>query len=176
MQAAERIAIIVAGVAGTGKTTLGRALAAELGLPLLDLDPVTVPLLDEVGEYLPGGHWMTAPEVVRAGRYAALRETARDVVRNGPGVVLVAPFTAELRGGPEWDELRDALSPVPVHVVYLRAELELVAARRARRGAERDLHRPKDTYVAPPRIPVIEIDATVATDDQVRRVLSALSG
>ena len=40
--------VAVAGVAGSGKSTLGRALAVGLGLPLLDLDAVTNPLLDRL--------------------------------------------------------------------------------------------------------------------------------
>ena len=46
--------VAVAGVAGSGKSTLGRALATALHLPLVDLDAVTNPLLDRlVGPVLP---------------------------------------------------------------------------------------------------------------------------
>uniref|UniRef100_UPI00109BBFD3 shikimate kinase n=1 Tax=Microbacterium sp. K35 TaxID=2305440 RepID=UPI00109BBFD3 len=67
--------VVVAGVAGSGKTTLGRALAAELGVPLLDLDAVTTPLLDALPPELWDGHWLHGPHAaaVREGRYAALR-------------------------------------------------------------------------------------------------------
>ena len=97
--------VAVAGVAGSGKSTLGRALATALGLPLLDLDAVTNPLLDRlVGQVLPT-HWLAAPhgELIREGRYAALRAVAGDVVATAGGAVLVAPFTAELAGGAAWD-------------------------------------------------------------------------
>jgi sugar-phosphatase len=175
---AERVAIVVAGVAGTGKTTLGRALAGALGLPLLDLDSVTVPLLDRLGAHLPSGHWMTAPAEIgiRAGRYAALREVARDVLSTGPGAVLVAPFTAELRGGPEWRELAGALSPAVLHVVYLSGPADLVRSRRALRGAARDRHRPDDAFVEPPAVDVLLLDAALPTERQLDHVLGALSG
>lgn len=45
-QALIRPTVLVAGVAGSGKSTLAMALAQELGLPVLDLDTLTNPLLD----------------------------------------------------------------------------------------------------------------------------------
>jgi sugar-phosphatase len=142
----EVFVIAVAGVAGSGKSTLGRALAAALHLPLLDLDAMTNPLLDRlVGAVLPG-HWLAAPdgELIREGRYAALRAVARDVVGTAGGAVLVAPFTAELAGGTAWRELAAAVAPAEVRVVHLDGDPALLARRRAERGAPRDAHRPAD--------------------------------
>ncbi|MFX6759512.1 shikimate kinase, partial [Acinetobacter baumannii] len=57
--------IVVAGVAGSGKTTLGRALATRLGAPLVDLDSVTSPLLDALPDEALGGHWLASPHAAR---------------------------------------------------------------------------------------------------------------
>ena len=81
---------VIAGAAGSGKTTFGRALAKRLAIPLLDLDEVTAPLvaafraahpeLDEaealldpnigaltqiVNEYQPAGTSVIVKDVVR---------------------------------------------------------------------------------------------------------------
>jgi len=138
--------VVVAGVAGSGKSTLGRELAAAMRVPLLDLDAVTNPLLDRmVGPVLPT-HWLAAPhgELIREGRYAALRAVARDVVATVGCAVLVAPFTEELSGGAAWAELAAAVAPAEIRVVHLDGDPALLAARRATRGAPRDAHRPDD--------------------------------
>lgn len=171
----EPIAVAVAGVAGSGKSTLGRALAASLGLPLIDLDAVTTPLLETLAEEVFGEHWLASPHTraIRDGRYAALRAVAADVVETAGGVVLVAPFTTELAGGAEWQQLQDAVAPTPLRVVHLAGDPALFTARRAARGAARDEHRPNVAPVAP-TIPVIRIDAELTTPQQLDRLLIAL--
>jgi sugar-phosphatase len=170
--------IAVAGVAGSGKTTLGRALARELALPVLDLDSLTNPLLDCLVDSDEGGrHWLVdSPQTVRAGRYAALRATAADVVAVGSGVVLVAPFTAELEGGEEWDQLCRAVSPAVVEVLYLSGPAELMHRRRVARGEARDALR-ADVAMRPgvvPAVPHVSVDATLTRAQQLFRAARAL--
>lgn len=172
-QPAEAVVVAVAGVAGSGKSTLGRALATALEAPLLDLDSMTNPLLDALPAEALGGHWLASPHsaVIRDGRYAALRAVARDTVATARRAVLVAPFTEELRGGPAWERLVDATGVLAM--VYLTGDDDLFAARRDGRAESRDQHR----VPAPPSspdIPVIPIDAELTTDQQLLRVLAAL--
>lgn len=171
----EPIAVAVAGAAGSGKSTLGRALAASLRLPLVDLDAVTTPLLDALGDEVFGGHWLTSPHAgaIRDGRYAALRAVARDAVATAGGVVLVAPFTAELAGGEEWQLLQDAVAPASLRVIHVEGDPALFAARRAARGEARDEHRP-DTAPMAPAIPVTPVDAELSTAQQLDRLLIEL--
>jgi len=172
-----RVVIAVAGVAGSGKTTLGRAIAASTGLPLLDLDSLTNPLLEALPTDAWGGHWMSSQhaELIRAGRYAALRAVAHDVVATGPGCVLVAPFTAELQGGEEWQALRQSVGR-ELKVVHLVGDAELFARRRSSRAEVRDDHR--RAVVGPtsaPAVPVVSIDASLTTDQQLRQVIKSLT-
>jgi mannitol-1-/sugar-/sorbitol-6-phosphatase len=169
--------IAVAGVAGSGKTTLGRALARQLRLPILDLDSLTNPLLDRLADSNGGRHWLVdSDQRVRDGRYAALRATAADLVAIGSGVVLVAPFTAELKGGEEWDLLCGAVAPAPVEVVYLSGPAELIRERRRARGEARDAFRSHgaDGPNVTPAVPHVAVDATLTTAQQAFRAARAL--
>jgi len=174
--------VVVAGVAGSGKSTLGRELAAAMRVPLLDLDAVTNPLLDRmVGPVLPT-HWLAAPhgQLIREGRYAALRALARDVVATAGCAVLVAPFTAELTGGAAWAELAAAVAPAEIRVLHLHGDPALLAARRAMRGEPRDTHHPGDATgraaarVASPTVPHIALDASLTPGQLLARALRAL--
>jgi len=168
--------LLVAGAAGSGKTTLGRAVAAALHLAVLDLDQLTNPLLDALGSVIPGDHWLSGPHAaqVRAGRYAVLRAAAADLVGLGQGAVLIAPFTAELRGGTEWEELVTALEPATVWVIHLDGPPEILAQRRRGRGASRDAFRPPDSAPEPPAVPHLRVEVSLSTAEQVELVLRHL--
>lgn len=169
------VVVLVAGPAGSGKTTLGTALARALGLAPLDLDSVTNPLLDALDPAVFGGHWLRGAHVqdVRTGRYAALLTTAADLVAVGQGAVLIAPFTRELDGGPEWADLVHRLSPATVFTVHMTGTPDLFAGRRSRRDTFRDGFR-SESVQRPPAIPVIAIDAVLAPHQQLFRALRAL--
>lgn len=177
-QAPAPLAIAVSGAAGSGKSTLGRELARALRAPAIDLDTVTNPLLDRLAPGLldAGGHWLASGHAdrIRAGRYAALRATAAEVVATTGLVVLIAPFTAELRGAREWDELVAELAPATVRMVHLHGDERLLQGRRTARGEQRDQFRPATAPDAPV-IEVIEVDACLPTVDQMALVLAALA-
>lgn len=168
--------IVIAGAAGSGKTTLGRQVAQALRVPILDLDELTNPVLDSLGDVIAGPHWLDSPHsaTIRAGRYAALLAVARDNVRLGLGSVLVAPFTAELTGGTEWQTLKATLAPAEIRVVQVDGDAALLARRRAQRGAVRDAFRSADAPVATPMVPHLRIEAALSSAQQLDRVLRDL--
>lgn len=169
------IALVVAGIAGSGKSTLGAALARALRAPLLDLDSLTNPLLDRLDGVL-DEHWLSGAfgARIREGRYAALRRTAIDVLDSVGVVVLVAPFTAELRGGDEWERLRGELAPAVVQVIHLVGDPAVFEARRELRGEPRDVHRPPGSEESAIGVPVIGVDAELPTEQQLAALLPEL--
>lgn len=175
-QPAEALVVAIAGIAGSGKSTLGGALARALGAPLLDLDSLTNPLLDRLPAEVLGGHWLASPYsgAIRDGRYAALRAVTRDIVATAGQVVLVAPFTAELRGGREWDLLREAVGTADLCVIHIAGDADLFAARRAQRLEARDQHRIPQPPASPPAVAVVTVDGDLTTDQQLMRALIAL--
>ncbi len=168
--------LVVAGPAGSGKSTLGVALARELRAALLDLDTLTNPLLDVLECHVaPDGHWNDRAhrELIRPARYAVLRSAAADQVAAGVDVVLVAPFTDEMTGGPTWDRLVAAVTPVALEVVWLDVPPESLAARVAERGDRRDVgDNAVPTHALRPAVPHRRLDASVPTAAQVIAVLS----
>ena len=164
-------AYVVTGPAASGKSTLGEALARRTGAVLLDLATLPNPLLEAVFAGA-GGHWNDDDRraQVPPARNAVLRDVARTQVALGHDVVLVAPFTAELRGGPEWALLRAALDPADVRVLWLTAPAAVLAARAAARGLDRDAADRAVTGVAEPRVPHRVVDATTPTALQVEHL------
>ena len=109
--------VLLVGMMGTGKTTVGHALSVRTGWPYLDNDG----LLQEASG-------RTAPELLAAAGEAALRAAESSALtlvlaRPGPwvagvagGVVLDPADRARLRGADAW-------------VVWLRASVPVLAAR-----------------------------------------------
>jgi len=165
--------VVVAGPAGAGKSTLGRALAAQMHAALLDLDDLTNPILDAL--WSGAGHW-NDPEhraLVRPARYAVLRAAAAAQVATGVDVVLVAPFTAELAGGDEWAALTAAVGPAEPFVVWIDAPAEVLAARVQERADVRDSWT-EARPAAVPAIPHLRVDGRRSMTDLVGEVRAGM--
>jgi sugar-phosphatase len=166
--------VVVAGPAGAGKSTLGRALAAAMHAALLDLDDLTNPVLDAVWSPREG-HWndLDHRAVVRPARYAVLRAVAAAQVAAGIDLVLVAPFTAELTGGGEWQALRAAVAPVEPFVVWIDVPSGVLAERVRRRADERDSGL-RPASAAEPAIPHLRVDGTSSTTELVGAIRAGM--
>lgn len=181
----ETPAVVVAGAAGVGKTTVGRLLAQRLGAALLDLDSVTAPLVAVVSQ-LVGSSDLDAPElagVTRAARYETLVAVAEDCLGCGSPVVLVAPFTVERARTRDWAVLEERLAAaggLPT-LVWVRVPVPILRERLLGRGAERDSSKLTDVdqYLArlgqdPPQVPHVAVDTSLPCD--IDRLVERVSG
>jgi predicted kinase len=172
-----QIAVVVTGAPGSGKSTVGAAVARALRAPLIDIDvtfgPI-VPLLD--GQ--PRG-------VVRDAFYEALVDTAAGAVRCGGHVVVAAPFTRERRDARAWGAVceRFAAAGAEAVLVWMRLPGDSVMERLAARAAERDAAKLADPAAwlseaspeTPPGVAHIELDGSWAADVAARALLAELA-
>jgi sugar-phosphatase len=137
----QRSVYVVAGPAGSGKSTLGRALAGTTGGVVLDQDIATNPLMAQLALLVGAGNDLDHPALrgsVRQARYQCLIDVAVDNGRLGRDVVMIAPFTAECTDRNAWLELSRQLAPARVHLIWVTVPPEVALARRIRRNLARD--------------------------------------
>ena len=137
----QHVAVVVCGNAGTGKSTLGARLAAEMGAALLDMDTCT----ERMARLVLVGHGLSpddrdSPEykaLLRDPVYETVFDIARENLRH-VSCVIVGPFTRERRD-PTWPtRLSDRLG-APVEFVYVDCEHEAVRQRLEARANPRDV-------------------------------------
>jgi mannose-6-phosphate isomerase len=179
-------ALVVCGPPASGKSTLGRALAARLGAALLDQDVLTSPLTAVVASLL-GADDLDSPALAgatRAARYETLIAGAQDNLSIGRPVVLVAPFTSERQDPAAWEQLVQRLQRAGgnVTLIWLRVDGAPLTARMLARSADRDEAKLADgatflerTHLGPPLVAHIAVDATAGVHEQCDRVLREIS-
>jgi shikimate kinase len=153
--------VLLIGMMGAGKSTVGAALAARLGWPYLDNDA----LLERTA-----GN--AAPEIVALHGEEALREAESRVLTLMLG--MPGPMIAAVPGGVVLDQAdRERLASSDAHVVWLRATVAVLARRvgtgagRARLGSDpatelRRLASERNPYYDEVADQVVDVDALPA--------------
>ncbi|HEX6690177.1 MAG TPA: gluconokinase [Burkholderiales bacterium] len=153
--------VVVMGVAGSGKTTIGEALAHELGWRYLDAD-----------EYHPAANvakMAAGTPLQDADRWPWLQKINAVVKEQRDAVLGCSALKESYRG-----RLTDGV--LEFRIVYLRGSFELLsrrAAQRKHRFMPASLLKSQFETLEPPR-GAIEVDVAQPVADCVRRILVAL--
>jgi predicted kinase len=139
------VMVIVAGLAGSGKTETGKLLASVTGWALLDKDSLTRPLTEGLLLRLNGDphdrHTAVYIDQVRPLEYDCLLKTAWENVICGASVIVSAPFIREVDDETWVRRVRHRCDRLGgrFHVVWVASDVPSMRARLTSRGADRDM-------------------------------------
>lgn len=186
------VVIMVGGFAGSGKTEFARFVTQLTGWPLLDKDPLTRPLVEQLLVALGGDandrHTDLYRERVRAVEYDCLMQAALANINCGVSTVLSAPFIAEM-ADPKWMQRltnRCGALGVDVFPIWVRCDEESMREYIGFRSAARDAWKLTrwDEYMETvdlelrPAVPHIVVDnrlgAAISLADQARHAIGAV--
>jgi len=173
-------AVVIAGTAGSGKTTCATALARHLHFALFDLDQVVGPLTTAALELV--GRDEAALDgfgrALRTGRYASLATAAAANLAVGLSTVLVAPFSEEIADASRWEALVESLPHASrVDLFVMITPPELVLERLVRRDAARDrdkIARRSPPEPVSPAVPHVTVPGDLPLAQQLALIERAL--
>ena len=157
--------VIVMGVTGAGKTTIGRALATALGWEFHDGDD-----LHSEASKLKMHRGIALDDADRAPWLAAIRQLIEAMLSEGrDGVVACSALKQSYR-----DEI--VVDPNAVKIVYLKGSKEMIAERLRNRGAHfmnPDLLQSQFDTLEEPRDAIV-VDIAAAPEAIVNEIVAAL--
>jgi len=165
---------VVAGAPGGGKSTTADVLRRALDpVPaLLDkdtlFDGLEGALLEAAGRPHDEREGPWYDEHVKLHEYGALTAAAREIRAAGCPVVLVAPFTGQIRDPATWASWREELGGEPVRLVWVRCDPDTLRERLVARGRTKDGAKLAEfaAFVArmrpgtPPPVPHLAVDTS----------------
>jgi predicted kinase len=181
---------VVAGAPGSGKSTVAELLLARLRpVPaLLDKDVLFPGFVAEVlavhGRPFGEREGLWYDRHVKQHEYDGMTAAARQIRGYGCPVMLVAPFTGQIRDPRRWADWVAELGGEPVRLIWVRSDAQVLARRLQARGTDRDGGKLADfdTFLArmlpdtPPPVPHLAVDNLGTPQDlagQLDRIAAA---
>lgn len=141
----KRKLIVIAGCAGSGKTTVGKELAKQLGFAYIDKDTVTREFTDfiltELGSFEGDRESELYKTKILPVEYRVTFKVCREVLDMGVSVVLTIPFIGQIRDWTKWETIRrEARIPddVDVKFVWIQHNIDTEKKNILKRKAARD--------------------------------------
>lgn len=170
--------LVVAGPAGSGKTTLADAFAAKYSVPHIDFDAATAELVAEQRARDIDADEAALLLRIKAERYLAFAQAVGTELQLHEAVVASAPFTSYVRSDDDWTSWTSLLpDSTDVTVAWLVIDPELRLLRMRGRGSSRDsgLIDVGSLPVADlPGIDYLAIPADAPLEESIQRISSQL--
>ncbi|RSN05997.1 transcriptional regulator [Streptomyces sp. WAC 05977] len=141
---AKTVVLFIGGVAGSGKTELGRIIARRKHWAMLDKDSTTRPVVEvaltTIGLSANDRDSETYRTVIRPAEYDALMMGLEENLECGTSCIVTAPFVTEF-GDPAWCERTRSLVAShggTAHFVWVSCDVDTMLSYIRKRGAARD--------------------------------------
>lgn len=149
--------IIIAGCAGSGKTTLGKQLAKELEYAYVDKDTITMDYTDfvlcKLGSFEGDRDSDLYKNEIRPMEYDVTFKVCKDILDSDGNVILAIPFIGQIKNYKMWEDLRDkhSLNNITVKFVWIQHDSEREKRNIINRNADRDKYKLEhwEEYSAP---------------------------
>ena len=140
--------IIIAGCAGSGKTTVGKELAKQLGFSYVDKDTVTRDYTDFIltrsGSFEGDRESDLYKEQILPIEYHVTFKVCREILENGSSVVLTIPFIGQIRDMSKWLSIKEKArisDDVIVKFIWIKHDINTEKKNILKRGASRDAYK-----------------------------------
>lgn len=143
--------IIITGCAGSGKTTIGKALAKRLHYVYIDKDTVTREFTDYILESQGASKYSRESELYRKKvmhlEYNTTFKLCRELLETGSDVIVTIPFQYYITDYHKWLDFREKSnipSTVDVKFVWIEHRESVEKVNLTRRNADRDQYKLKN--------------------------------
>lgn len=179
--------IIAAGCAGSGKTTIGKELAKQLGFVFVDKDTATREytdfILTELGSFEGDKESELYKTHILPIEYRVTFRICKDILDSGRSVIVAIPFISQIKDWSNWLAIKESAgigSNVKTLFLWIEHNIEAERKNIIRRGAIRDTYKiqHRDEYAKSVENihPAAEYNAYVYVNDRDIRSSGILDG